>query len=299
MSIIIQVKMIHAILEYARPLEISRLKHVIEGNHDIEVFEELFKYQNADGGFGHGLEPDSWNPNSSPIQTWAAMTILRTIDFNADDPKVKLMFTYLEETLDPETLSWPATIPSNDSYPHAPWWQYKKEDPTYNPTASIAGFVLRHANPATNLFRLANKICRQAIDFINDRKDPIEVHELRCLLDMMNDAKDLYQTYLPYKKAKQKVVLLIDDCLEHDSSLWLTSYVAKPSALIKKHPGIASDAYYDLMMEEFDLALKHVNLEGIWNPTFSWGNQDSDRIWKAIIAIDYLELMKQFGFLAK
>jgi hypothetical protein len=116
---------------------------------------------------------------------------------------------------------------------------------------------------------------------------------------MMNDAKDLYQTYLPYKKAKQKVVLLIDDVLEHDSSRWMTSYVAKPSSLIKKHPGIASDAYYDLVMEEFDLAIKHVNLEGIWNPTFTWGNTDTDRIWKAIIAIDYLELMKQFGYLAK
>lgn len=299
MSIIMQGKMIHAILEYARPLETARLKHVIEGNHDQEVFLELFKYQNHDGGFGHGLEPDCWNPNSSPIQTWAAMCILRTIDFNRDDPKIKHMFSYLETSMDPETLSWPSTILSNDLYPHAPWWRYRKEDPSYNPTASIAGFVLKHANPATQLFRLSNKICRQAIDFINERQEPIEVHELRCLLDMMNDAKDLYQTYLPYKKAKQKVVLLIDDVLEHDSSRWMTSYVAKPSSLIKKHPGIASDAYYDLMMEEFDLAIKHVNLEGIWNPTFTWGNTDTDRIWKAIIAIDYLELMKQFGYLAK
>jgi hypothetical protein len=298
MSIILQGKMIHAILEYARPIEALRLKHLIEGNQDQQIFDELFKYQNPDGGFGHGLEPDFWNPNSSPIQTWTAMTILRKIDFNLDDPKVTLMFSYLEQTIDPETLSWPYAIPTNDQYPHAPWWKYRNEEASYNPTASIAGFVLKYANPIHPLFRLSNKICRQAIDFIIERKEPIEVHELRCLIDMMNDVKDLYQTYPPYKKAKAKIILLMDDCIEHDTNLWFSSYVAKPSSLIKVHPGIGSDAYFEWMTEEFERAMKHTNDEGIWNPTFSWGNPDADRIWKAIIAIEYLELMKQFGFLA-
>lgn len=297
MRFMLQGKMIHAILEYARPLEALRLKHLIEGNQDQAIFDELFKYQNADGGFGHGLEPDFWNLNSSPIQTWTAMTILRKIEFNQNDPKVKQMFQYLENSIDPETLSWPYAIPTNDLFPHAPWWRYRNEDPSYNPTASIAGFALKYANPVTSLFRLSNKICRQAIDFINQKEDPIEIHELRCLVDMMNDVKDLYQTYLPYKKAKAKIILLMDDILEHDTSKWFTSYVPKPSSFIKQHPSIGSDAYYDLVIEEFQLAIKHLNDEGIWTPTFSWGHPDADRIWKAIIAIDYLELMKQFGFL--
>lgn len=298
MSIILNGTMIHAILDYARPLEKERLKHIIEGNNDQLVFEALMAFQNTDGGFGHGLEPDSWNPNSSPIQTWAAMTILRTIDFDRNDLRISAMFRYLEQSIDAETLTWASTIPSNDLYPHAPWWRYRKEDPTYNPTASIAGFALRYANPVTQLFRLSNKICRQAIDFINERHDVIEVHELRCLLDMMNDVKDLYATYPPYKKAKARIVLLIDDVLEHDQTKWFSSYVAKPTSLIKLHPGVASEAYYDMVIDEFDLAMKHVNDEGLWTPSFTWGNPDSDRIWKAIIAIEYLHLMKQFGFLA-
>ncbi len=298
MGIVLQGKMIHAILNYARPIEALRLKHLIEGNQDQALLEELLKYQNEDGGFGHGLEPDFWNPNSSPIQTWTAMTLLRKIDFHVDDSRIIKMFSYLEKTLDMETLTWPSVIPSNDDYPHAPWWKYKQEDASYNPTASIAGFVLKYANPVSNLFRLSNKICRQAIDFINQRVEPIEVHELRCLMEMMNDTKNLYQAYPPYKKAKAKIILLMDDVLEHDQKKWFQSYVPKPSSLIKVHPGIGSDAYYDLIIEEFELAMKHLNDEGLWTPTFSWGHPDSNRIWKAIIAIEYLELMKQFGFLA-
>lgn len=41
----------------------------------------LQAYQNQDGGFGHALEPDSWNPNSTPIQTATAIEILEEIHF--------------------------------------------------------------------------------------------------------------------------------------------------------------------------------------------------------------------------
>lgn len=289
-------KMNISIMKAGRPLEQARLQQVLEGGHEEDVLVELFRFQNPDGGFGHGLEPDCQNPNASPIQTWAAMTVLRKIPFDRNDLRILSMFRYLEKTLDPETLTWPAKIPSNNDYPCAPWWKYREEDPSYNPTASIAGFVVRYANPASDLFRMSNKICRQALDFINETHKPIEVHELRCLLDMMNDTKDLYATYPPYKKAKAKMILLIDETLEHDPSKWFTSYVAKPSQLIKDHPSVGSDAYYDLMIEELTLAMKHRNEEGIWTPTFSWGNPDADQAWKAIIAIDYLELMKAFGF---
>jgi len=44
------------------------------------VFDVLSQYQNPDGGFGHGLEADFWNPFSSPVQTWAATEIVHEPD---------------------------------------------------------------------------------------------------------------------------------------------------------------------------------------------------------------------------
>lgn len=41
--------------------------------------ECLSFYQNEDGGFGHALEDDVWNPASIPIGTWKATEIIAKI----------------------------------------------------------------------------------------------------------------------------------------------------------------------------------------------------------------------------
>jgi len=65
----------------ARPLDIARWQYHFESGSKDSVLTALAAYQNEDGGFGHALEPDAWNPNSVPIQTWTATEILREIDF--------------------------------------------------------------------------------------------------------------------------------------------------------------------------------------------------------------------------
>jgi hypothetical protein len=63
----------------ARPLDFARFQfHFKNGSRDA-VLNALAAYQNEDGGFGHALEADLWNPNSSPIQTWTATEILREV----------------------------------------------------------------------------------------------------------------------------------------------------------------------------------------------------------------------------
>ena len=69
----------------ARPLELARWKYLFEGGSREEVLTALASYQNGDGGFGHALAPECWNPDSSPIQTWAAAEILREIGFEEKD----------------------------------------------------------------------------------------------------------------------------------------------------------------------------------------------------------------------
>lgn len=61
----------------ARPVDLARWRYHFEGGAREEVLTALAAFQNEDGGFGHGLEADSLNPNSCPIQTWNACEILR------------------------------------------------------------------------------------------------------------------------------------------------------------------------------------------------------------------------------
>ncbi|MGM9601024.1 MAG: hypothetical protein ACI3W5_05490 [Faecousia sp.] len=132
------------IYQNARPLDLARWQYLFENGSRESVLKALAVYQNADGGFGHGLEADCWNPESSPIQTWAATEILREVHMNEKThPMIQGILRYLETTEDFDGHSWANTIPSNDRYPHAPWWSYTPaEEINYNPTASLIGFVL-------------------------------------------------------------------------------------------------------------------------------------------------------------
>lgn len=65
----------------ARPIDFVRWQYHFENGSKEAVLDILSFYQNEDGGFGHALENDCWNPNSTPIHTWAATEILREIDF--------------------------------------------------------------------------------------------------------------------------------------------------------------------------------------------------------------------------
>ena len=71
---------------------------------------------------------------------------------------------------------WLNTIPSNDDYPHAPWWNYvSSQELNYNPTACFIGFILKKDRKLVTEFLLDKHIdvivsspYKRAIDTIAD-----------------------------------------------------------------------------------------------------------------------------------
>jgi hypothetical protein len=80
----------------ARPLELALWQYHFEGGSAENVLHALSFYQNADGGFGHALEADNWNPHSSPLTTQTATEILYAVDAPADHPIVQGALRYLD-----------------------------------------------------------------------------------------------------------------------------------------------------------------------------------------------------------
>lgn len=104
----------------ARPLDIARWRYLFEDGSKEDVITALLSYQNEDGGFAHALEPDCWNPNSAPIQTWVATEIIRKIELeDRDHPLIKGILNYLSSQMNFDGHSWENTISKNDSYPHS------------------------------------------------------------------------------------------------------------------------------------------------------------------------------------
>ena len=105
------------------------------------VVDALRGYQNPDGGFGHGLEPDKRCPASLAIDVEVA---LQTLDAAAivDHEMVGRACDFLGSIATPEgavALSSPVV----ESYPRAVHWSEWTYVPGFNPTAGLAGLLHR------------------------------------------------------------------------------------------------------------------------------------------------------------
>src|SRR5690349_7338849 len=60
---------------WGRELDRARFAYHFAGGSREALLEALGKYQNGDGGFGQGLEPDITAPDSQPFATELALLI--------------------------------------------------------------------------------------------------------------------------------------------------------------------------------------------------------------------------------
>ena len=67
--------------EVARPLDRVLLSYHFEDGSADDALDQLMTYQNDDGGFGRGLEPDFRLEASSPIATSVAAEYLLALMF--------------------------------------------------------------------------------------------------------------------------------------------------------------------------------------------------------------------------
>ncbi|MGN0505707.1 MAG: hypothetical protein ACI4FZ_04050 [Lachnospiraceae bacterium] len=279
----------------ARPLDLARFQYHFENGSKEAVIHALSYYQNEDGGFGHALEADCWNPESSPIQTWTATEIIREIDLKEKDhPVVQGILRYLESTNGVNGHGWPNTIPSNDRYPHAPWWNYSPaEEIDYNPTASLIGFILRYAKPDSNLYRTAGRLLKEAYAYFK-KNCPLEsMHTASCFVELYEDLSECGLTVIDLKEFERLLHMQIAHVLTADTSVWATEYVCKPSLLIHSRN---SRFYVDnkkLCDYECRFLSKTQDSDGTWAITWDWAAYPeqwhiSKNWWKADLILKNL-----------
>lgn len=287
----------------ARPLDLARWKYHFEEGDLPAVLEALAAYQNEDGGFGHALEADAWNPYSSPIQTGTAVERLLEIHFQDNThPVVRGILNYLDSGAEMDGNTWRNVIASNNDYPHAPWWHTDSDSTArsvFNPTAILAGFILRFADRESRLYTRGLSIAKELEEIF--LQDPhIEMHPLICMVTLLEcmDAAGVQEQFayaeLNAAAAKQITVLL-----ERDAGDW-SGYTCKPSAFLKTPESLGFSDNAALVQKELDYILEIRNPEGLWNLNWTWAGYEqafaiSENWWKAHIAIEKLLLLRAFG----
>lgn len=88
------------LLSTARPLEAALYAREFEAAPDDLVYAALAAFQNTDGGFGHGLEPDLTTLDSSVLATTTALQTLRHMGAPADHPLVRDAIGWLNGAYD-------------------------------------------------------------------------------------------------------------------------------------------------------------------------------------------------------
>lgn len=290
----------------ARPLDLARWKFHFESGDKVEVLNALSAYQNADGGFGHGIEPDCWNPKSWPIGTQVACKILKEINFfDKKHPIIRGILQYLNSGADFTGKGWHRKVLTNNDYPHAVWWTYNqdyessiKENWEYNPTAALVGFILRVSDQNSDIYKKGLKISHEAIERLVT-VDIVETHELSCFCSLIEDieAMNLHDEF-HIEMIKNNLQNHVENSIERDISKW-GDYVPRPSRYMRSRE---SNSYIDnknLMDEDILFILKTRNEEGIWNIPWNWNQYQNEfevarNWWKAEFIISNMLLLKEF-----
>lgn len=147
----------------ARPLDYTKWKFLFENGSCDDFLTVLSSYQNEDGGFGHNIECNNWNPNSSPYTVCIALDYLDTTGNNESNIKRKIVMDivrYLSSGTYFLNEGWVGMqgIPTNNDFAHMPWFHFdskKASEADIGVTKRLADFILKYADEDSEIYSRA------------------------------------------------------------------------------------------------------------------------------------------------
>lgn len=287
----------------ARPLDLARWQFHFEKGSAEQVLQALAAYQNSDNGYGHALEADNWNPNSSPFTTGVAVALLDEIGIaDAQHPRVTGILAYLERCEHFSEEGWPFTVPSNNEFPHAPWHTYSEQydaDNGYIASAGLAGFILRFAGRSSELYEKALTLGDKMVDKLMGAGQ-LESHELGAYAAFLRDIESAalngrYDCAILTARLQE----LVNEAIERDPAKW-PEYSMRPSMYISSPDSLFYKGNEDSMDKELDYILDSRASDGVWDIMWKWAEYPdefavAENWWKANWAIHNVLLLRKFG----
>lgn len=168
----------------ARVLEQRLFAHRFRDGGADPVETALDAYRNADGGYGHALEPDLRGPVSQPLHTGYALRVLDSIG-RCGGQRVERVCRYLTSVSTADG-ALPAVRPSQRGYPTAPFVPVVDDPPSeLLATGPVVGLLHRNEVWHAWLFR-ATDFCWQVIDSL-ETSHPYEIEAAVAFLDSAAD----------------------------------------------------------------------------------------------------------------
>ncbi len=284
----------------ARPLEAARFAMVVSDASQEWVLSELAAFQNEDGGFGHGLEPDLQLADSSVLATTVALQILRELGAGSNNELVQGAMRYLLNTYDETAKAWPFIPANSDDAPHAPWWQYDPDLSRYltNPRVEIVGYLLDYAELVPQ--DLGESLLTAVLADLDSQKGEVEMHDLLCYIRLLATESLPEDAHAHLLTRLQPIV---ESTVTHDAAAW-SQYGLKP-LMIAPNPSSPFASLLGKSIEDnLDYEIEQQLSDGSWAPAWSWGDSypeawpHAKRAWQGMLTVNTINMLSAYGRIA-
>jgi hypothetical protein len=284
----------------ARPLENALFNFHFSGGNRNQVLAELVPFQNSDGGFGHGLEPDLQTPASSVIATITALAILRDLGSDEDTPGLPAALAYLVGAYDLERERWPIVPPEVEEAPHAPWWGYSQTEENTggywaNPRASVVAYLQQFHRLAPSPF--FESVRQATIDDLMRYSHRMEMHDLLCFVDLL-ETEELPRE--SYENVLDKLRRALPQSVETVPGKW-GDYGLRPADVVRSPDSPLSGVIDRWVIDKnLDYEIESQEDNGSWAPNWSWDFVDpaawsaAEKAWRGILTIKKLKILHAY-----
>jgi hypothetical protein len=268
----------------ARLLEQRLFATLFEDTPAAGVVDALRGYQNDDGGFGHGLEPDKRCPASQPLDVQVALETLVAAG-TSDAELLRRACDYLA-AVGPDG-GVPPVSPSIAAYPRAAHWGDGDFPPGLNPTAAIAGllYALGADHPWLDA---AAAFCWRELE----REVPHEAHSLATVLVFLDHAPDRDRAEALARPVAARLP---------DAGLYLADADAEGYGLTPLVFAPSPDSRWRALFDDqqieahLDRLERDQQADGGWQIAWDPPSEASRFEWRGIVTLGALRVLRAYG----
>lgn len=273
---------------HARILDQRRAEAILDGASPDPVVAAVLAYRNPDGGFGHGLEPDTRDPHSQPLYAQIALEAVASAGTRLPDDVATGLCDHLA-TVAGADVGLPIMLPTFARYPRASHWQdVESFPPDLNPTAAIVG-LLHHAGVRHPWVDDATEWCLAGLDADGPTGNAHTILNVLVLLEHLPDraraerlADDVFAALdrIPYYRA---------DPTSAEYGLTPLDYARTPQSPWR------SRFDDDLIAAHLDVLAAEQQPDGGWPIRWEPPTEPSVWEWRGMVTVDALATLRAYG----
>lgn len=280
------------ILANARMIERRLFDFYFESGDVNGVFHAVYAYRNPDGGFGHGMEPDTSSPGSQPLFSIMALETLDEVGYLTKELILKDFMPYFKSVTTPKGgIPW-MFRPKTD-YPCAKHFKTVKEWAALSTTAPLLGILEK--------YEIAIPWMKKAEQFVWSEFERIHDKHAFCYLCVPR-----WLTFLMNTKKRDKAEKTINDlknwistsgiiCEDRTDDGW--GLYGKPHSLnYATSPDNILNSLFTRKTIESDLIelLKRQKEDGRWDTWY--GISEGTKLeWAGIQTLSVLKTLKNYN----